>query len=369
MNHIRIEGLGMTEDFKKAVAIVGASVAGIGVVNADPIKNFEVSPYGQINLGYMHGDTGLGSEGYIVDNANSASRVGARLRGDLDSQDIVVGAHVELGYVQNPSSAVSPENKSISGEFKDRHLNVFLEGAAGRFSLGQGDGAANGNIEADLSGTNVVSFANLPLVGGGLPFVNKETTEEIALRSSVSDQDFESRYSRLRYDAPSLGPVDFSVSQGVKSNSDVTELGGRVSLPLAGRVVARLGFSTKDVGEASGDVETIGGSISWLHTSGFNLTGAYSNRTDDNVVSPDSEFYWAKVGYRFNEEHAVDAHYAETKDLRLKGDQAETVGVGYVYEPAQWLDIYAGYRRHSLSGVGAEYSNVNVAMLGSRIKF
>ncbi|MCO7245595.1 porin [Halomonas sp. Mc5H-6] len=271
--------------------------------------------------------------------------------------------------MQNPSSAVNPESKNISGEFKDRHFNVFLEGAAGSFSLGQGDGAANGNIEADLSGTNVVSSANLPLVGGGLPFVNKGSMEEIALKNSVSNQDFESRYSRFRYDTPSLGPIELSVSQGVKSNSDVTELGGRISLPLAGRVVARLGYSTKGLGETSGDVETIGGSISWLHTSGFNLTGAYSNRADDNGMSPDSEFYWAKAGYRFNEAHAIDAHYAETKDLRLKGDHAETVGVGYVYKPSQWLDIYAGYRRHSLSGVNAEYSNVNVAMFGSRIKF
>lgn len=359
----------MTKNIRKTISIFATSIMGISMANADPIKEIDFNPYGQINLGYMHGDTGLGSEGYIVNNNNSSSRVGAKLSGDLESQNITVGAHVELGYVQNPSSAVSPENKNISGEFKDRHLNVFLEGAAGRFSLGQGNGAANGNIEADLSGTNVVSFANLPLVGGGLPFVNKESMEEVTLKNSVSNQDFESRYSRLRYDAPSLGPVDLSVSQGTKSNSDVTEFGGRVSFPLAGQVVARLGYSTKDVGEASGDVETIGGSISWLHTSGFNLTGAYSHRTDDNVASPDSAFYWAKVGYRFNEEHAIDAHYAETKDLRLKGDNAETIGAGYVYKPAQWLDIYAGYRQHSLSGVGADYSNVNVAILGSRIKF
>lgn len=245
----------MADLLKKTVSFVAVSVAGVGFSNAGPVKSVEVNPYGQINVGYMHGDTGLGSEGYIVDNANSASRIGAKIKGDLDGKGVVVGAHVELGYAQNPSSSVSPESKSISGEFKDRHLNVFLEGAVGRFSLGQGDGAANGNVEADLSGTNVVSFANLPLVGGGLPFVDKGTGEEVALKSAISDQDFESRYSRFRYDAPSLGPVNLAVSQGVKSDSDVTELGGRISLPLAGRVVARLGYSTKDVGEVSGDME------------------------------------------------------------------------------------------------------------------
>ncbi|SNY98950.1 hypothetical protein [Halomonas sp. hl-4] len=106
----------MTKSFRKTIFIISASFAGTGAVNADPIENIDFNPYGQINLGYMHSDTGLGSDGYIVNNNNSSSRVGARLRGDLESHNIAVGAHVELGYVQNPSSSVNPENKNISGE-------------------------------------------------------------------------------------------------------------------------------------------------------------------------------------------------------------------------------------------------------------
>lgn len=359
----------MKNIFKKTALSFFVGVSGVGVASADVIQNLEINPYGHINLGYMHGNTGLGSESYIVDNANSASRIGARLRGELANHNLAAGAHLELGYVHNASNAVSPENKNIRGEFRDRHLNVFLEGSAGRFSLGQGDGAANTNIHADLSGTSVISFTNLSMVGGGLPFINKRTGEEVALGRVVNSLDFEGRYSRLRYDAPSLGPIDLSVSHGIKNSSDVTEFGARLSLPLAGRLTSRLGYSVHDIGGTTGDVETLGGSVSWIHTSGFNLTGAYSKRTDDDRASPDSNFYFAKVGYMLNETHAFDIHYGETRDLRLRGERAETIGLGYAYTPTRWLDIYAGYRNHSLSGTGAEYDSINVAMLGSRIKF
>ncbi|WP_416139186.1 porin [Halomonas sp. HK25] len=351
-----------------AATLFSVGAMGVGVAQSDTPR-VDVSPYGQVNLGYMLGETGEGTESYIVDNLNSMSRIGTWVRGSFDDTGITVGAHIELGYVQNPSNAVSPDNRNISGEFRDRQLNIFVEGDYGKFSLGQGDGAANNNTIADLSGTNVVSFTNPAVVGGGLPFVDRTTGEGVSLRNAVSNLDFEGRYSRIRYDAPSIGPVDFSMSHGVKSSSDVTEVGARFSAPVAGRLIARIGYSVRDVGDITGDVETVGGSVSWLHDSGVSLTAAYSESSDDNVENPRSSFYWGKAGYRINEYHAVDIHYSETSDLSVRGDRAESVGVGYVYTPNRWLDVYAGYRNHALSRVEADYDDVNVLMLGSRIRF
>ncbi len=127
-----------------------------------------------------------------------------------------------------------------------------------RFHWGKGgDGAANGNIERDLSGTNVVSFANPALIGGALSFIDRGAGDEVALKSAMSDQDFESRYDRLRYDAPSLGPVNLSV----------------------------------------------------------------------------------------------------------------TKGVGYVYTPVKWLNLYPGYNNHSLDRRSGNYDDVNTVLVGSRLKF
>lgn len=324
--------------------------------------------YGQINLGYMNGDTGDGSKSYIVDNDNSASRVGAKISGKVDDLGVTVGAHVELEYQHNPSNVVTPDTRNVDGEFNERQLNLFVKGDFGMASLGQGDGAANGNVEIDLSGTKIVSFTNPALVGGALSFIDDAAGDEVALKSTMSDQDFESRYDRLRYDAPSLGPVDLAISQGVKDSNDVTEVGARFSVPLAGKLAAGLGYSVKDVGGATGDVTTMGGSVSWLHTSGVNLTGAYSRVEDDDGANPDSDFYLVKLGYKQGR-HAVDLHFAEAKDRVADGDSAKTIGVGYVYTPVKWLNLYAGYNNHSLDRDGGDYDDVNTVLLGSRVKF
>ncbi|MEX2473759.1 porin [Marinobacter sp.] len=350
------------------LSIIVASAVSGPTWAQDSSSKVDIETYGHLNIGYMNGDTGDGSESYIVDNDNSASRVGAKLSGYVDELGMTVGVHAELEYQQNASNLVTSENRSIDGDFNERQLNVFAQGGFGKVSLGQGDGAANGNIERDLSGTNVVSFANPALIGGALSFIDRGAGDEVALKSAMSDQDFESRYDRLRYDAPSLGPVDLSVSQGVKGNDDVTEVGGRVSVPFAGKLAAGLGYSVKDVGGATGDVTTAGGSVSWLHSTGISLTGAFSRIEDDDSTNPDSDFYLLKLGYKVGK-HAFDVHYAEAEDRAAEGDSADTKGVGYVYTPVKWLNLYAGYNNHSLERRSGDYEDVNTVLVGSRLKF
>lgn len=348
-------------------AIISGSYSMISLASAET-PDIDVETYGQVNLGYMMGDTGDGSKSYVVDNDNSASRVGAKLSGRVEELNVTVGAHVELEYQHNASNVVTPDVRNVDGEFSERQLNLFVQGDFGKVSLGQGDGAANGNVEVDLSGTKVVSFTNPALVGGALAFIDEAGGTQVALKSAMTDQDFESRYDRLRYDAPALGPVRLALSQGVKDSNDVTELGARFSLPLAGKVSGGLGYSVKDVGGVTGDVTTLGGSLSWLHDSGVNLTGAYSRVEDDDNANPDSDFYLVKLGYKQGR-HALDLHLAEAKDRVADGDTAETLGVGYVYTPVPWLNLYAGYNHHTLDRDSGDYDDVNTLLMGGNVKF
>lgn len=349
------------------VMLVG-SLAASGVQAQASVSNLSVKSYGQLNYGLLFGDTGDGSEHFIVDNDNSASRVGARVRGDLDGTNLIIGAHAELEYQQNPSNSVSLSQRSISGEFNERHLNVFVSGDFGQLSLGQSDGAANGNIERDLSGTLVVSWTNPALVGGGLEFLDEQTSTRVRLISAMSDQDFESRYSRLRYDLPSMGDVQLSISQGIKGQDDVSELGARFSGDLGGKVIGAIGFSSREVGGQADRFQTLGGSVSWLHKSGINVTGAYSTTSDDDPANPDADFYFGKLGYKSGK-HAFDVHYAVTDDRVQKGDSADTLGIGYVYKPTNWFDAYAGLNRHSLDRPGADFEDIDTVLIGSRLKF
>ncbi|SFR56160.1 Outer membrane protein (porin) [Marinobacter gudaonensis] len=350
------------------LVFAAASVAASGALAQAKVSNVSVNPYGQLNYGLLFGDTGDGSEHFIVDNDNSASRVGARLSGDLNDTGLTIGAHLELEYQQNPSNAVSLNERSISGEFNERHLNVFVSGGFGKLSLGQGDGAANGNIERDLSGTLLVSWTNPALVGGGLEFLEESSATRVRLISAMSDQDFESRYSRLRYDLPSIGGIQPAVSQGIKGEDDVTEVGARFSGELGGKIIGAVGFSTRDVGGQADRFQTLGGSVSWLHDSGINLTGAYSTTSDDNPANPDADFYLGKLGYKSGQ-HAFDVHYAVTEDRLQQGDSAETIGVGYVFQPIKWFDTYAGVNRHSLDRPGADFEDITTVLVGGRLKF
>ncbi|MBE0547143.1 MAG: hypothetical protein IH627_05660 [Rubrivivax sp.] len=40
----------------------------------------------------------------------------------------------------------------------------------GKVSLGQGDGAADGGMEVDLSGTTVITYSGITDIGGGFAF-------------------------------------------------------------------------------------------------------------------------------------------------------------------------------------------------------
>ncbi|MCR8914885.1 porin [Marinobacter panjinensis] len=152
------------------------------------------------------------------------------------------------------------------------------------------------------------------------------------------------------------------------SDDDVTEVGVRFSGKFGGKIDGALGYSVRDIGGVAGDTETMGGSLSWLHGSGINLTGAYSTTSDDNPANPDADFYLAKLGYKIGR-HAFDIHYMETEDRAEKGDSAETLGVGYVFTPIKWFETYAGYNNHSLNRSGADFDDVSTVLVGGRLKF
>lgn len=343
------------------------------------VPDLNVDFYGHINLAVMHADTGEGSEQYIVDNDYASSRVGARISTDLKDIDLKVGAHIEFEYQHNPSNLVTPEVRSIKGNWDERHVNLFAAGRYGMISVGQGSGAADGATETDLSGTKVASFSDLALVGGALRFVD-DSNAGPTLFTSIRNQDFEARYDRVRFDSPAFGPVKLAVSQGHKDEQDITEVAAfyNASFDGLGKLSASLGYSTKDVGGAAGDVENIGGSVSWLHDTGINLSAVYSNVEND--AGRDSDFNMFKVGYKTGK-HSFAVHRAEGKDfnpsyvdaadvqLNASGSDVEVYGVAYVYQPIKRLDVYFAYNNFALDADNGDYDDVNIAMIGSRLKF
>jgi hypothetical protein len=353
------------------------------------VPDLDVDFYGHINMAVMHADTGEGSEQYIVDNDYASSRVGARVSTDLKDIDLKVGAHVEFEYQHNPSNLVTPDDRSQEGNWDERHVNLFAAGRYGKISVGQGSGAADGATESDLSGTKVASFPDLALVGGAQKFIDKNDSGwNPTLFQSVRNQDFEARYDRVRYDSPAFGPVKLTVSQGYKDDQDITEVAAfyNASFDGLGKLSASVGYSTKDEDDAGiKDLDTVGGSVSWLHDTGINLTAVYSNAEND--AGRDSDFSMFKVGYKTGK-HSFTVHRAEGKDFNPKlerevtvggvkqtenyaitGSDVEIYGAAYVYQPIKRLDVYFAYNNFALDADNGDYDDVNIAMIGSRLKF
>lgn len=363
------------------IALAGMASAPVAAQEVEA-PDLDLRVYGHINMAVMNADTGNGSEQYIVDNDYASSRVGAVISTNLEEIDLEVGAHIEFEYQHNPSNLVTPENRTIKGSFDERHLNLFAKGGFGRVSVGQGHGAADNSTEMDLSGTKVASFPDLALVGGALPFVDKsgDATTGPTLFQSIRNQDFDARYDRFRYDSPDLGPVSLAVSQGYKNDIDITEVSAAYSAAIdgLGRLAAAIGYSTKDVGGPAGDAENLGGSVSWLHDTGINMTAVYSNIEND--AGRDSDFTMFKVGYKTGK-HSYTLHRAEGKDfnptyvdsadadVKVTGSDVEVYGLAYVYKPIKRLDVFAAFNNFSLESDVGSYDDVNIAMVGSRFRF
>lgn len=372
-----------------AIALAGFTVTPAMAQKVE-IPDLDVEVYGFINMAVMHADTGNGSEQFIVDNKYASSRVGSFITTPLYEGEAEVGAHIEYEYLHSASHKVTLTDKTQQGALNERQLHMFVKGAFGKVSAGKGSGAADTATESDLSGTKVASFPDLALAGGQMPFVDTSGNgADPTLLKSVRSQDFESRYDRLRYDTPTLGPVRMAVSRGYKDD-EVNDDGGAQDITSVaaffnhrgeglGDLSASMGYSSKEENDSGkNDLDTIGGSISWHHPSGFNLTGVYSNADSDD--GRDSDFTMIKPGYRQGR-HAITVHRAEGDGFNpevgdgsgpgvtLSGSEVTIHGMAYVYRPVERLEVFAAYNNFSLDSDVGDYEDVDIALLGSRLRF
>lgn len=320
---------------------------------------------GQVNRALMHVDDGTNSELHNVDNATSSTRFRFTGSGDL-APGMKAGIVFETELLSNASNAVTQTTKSSSAELAERIMSVYVQSGAGTLTLGQGSGAADGGTEVDLSGTDVVLGAlSTNAIGGAFEYFSSagvSTGETIG--GTIGNQDFESRYDRLRYDSPALGPIKVALSTGVKDNVDVSEVALRFSTGLAGgKLAGAIGSSQQDTTPI--EDKTTGGSVSWLLASGLNFTYSTSTRERGNR---DANFSYFKIGYKFGQ-HALAVDTGKGEDQDTLGDEAKVVGIGYVYQPQKWAELYASYKVHSFDRAGVSADDVSFLVVGSRLKF
>jgi predicted porin len=350
----------------KSSLVVGM-VAGILLVGLNPAQALEVKLSGQINRAMMWADNGNNDELLHVDNDNSSTRF--RLVGAEKVSDLVeVGVVWETQFESNSSSDVDiPQDDDGTSSFTERKLEAwFGNQSAGRLWIGQGDGAANGTSEVDLSGTSVIMFSGVNNTAGGINFRDSNNTIITTIGSTRSNFDGLSRNDRLRYDSPSFFGATFSASI---TNGDAWELAGRWAGEFQGIGKLAAAVGVVDNGDRGTEFKQLGGSVSWLAPFGLNVTFAGGLRDLDESDRDDPINLYTKVGYMWDI-HAVAAEFGQTNDLAAEGDESRNVGAAYVVTPWSGVDFYATIRTYELERDGVDnIEDVGQIMVGTRVKF
>ena len=346
----------------KVLLALGAGL----IAGAALAQDVEVKLSGQVNRAIMHADDGTADEWFNVDNDNSSTRIRLNAEGTV-SPSLKAGILWEVEYQSNPSNLVTfAAREAPSPDFDERHMDIYLRGGWGTLRLGQGDGAANGASEVDLSGTTVAHYSDTTAIGGAFEHRSGGALSGASITATIANQDFESRYDRLLYQTPVMSGFMIEASWGNKA-TDIVELALRYSAKIgsAGQLAAALGYSSEDAAPGGVDDEIIGGSVSWLHPSGLNLTYAHTSR---DLPGRDGKFDYVKVGYKFDK-HALSIDFGMGQDQAMSGDEAKMYGIGYVFTPIAWAEVFALYKVHSLERTDVSLDDISFAMIGTRIKF
>jgi len=379
----------------KKVLAVAVSSALAAPMAAHAVK-YKLS--GQINRAAVYANDGERSDIQFVDNQSSGTRW--RLTGSEDiGGGTKVGFNWEWQNSQNPSGA--PIGSADFGEAQTmRKAEVWFSGGWGKLSLGQGDGAGNGTTEVDLSDTWNVAYTGRSSFGsavawrfsGGTLPAGGTTIPGLTHGSTFSHFDAFSRYDRIRYDTPALGPVTIALSAG---QADLYEGAVRWSQGIGGgQISAGIFYGSFGGGTATTGRSSYGGSIAYLFSFGLSLQAAYAENESAQTNATKGKNWYAKIGYKFGN-NAFSIGYGESKDASqtvinttaaafaaagIAGDGSgwnnKGFNIGFNHNlPKAKVDLYAGLAWNQLdtpTGLlpsGVSVDDIYTVTVGTKLKF
>jgi Skp family chaperone for outer membrane proteins len=339
--------------------------------------NIKLSISGQVNRAVNVADDGKNTDAYFVDNDASNSRV--RFIGTAKAtDDLTIGSRIEVAFAPNDSSSVNQNdedngNLNSGDNFLDeRWAEVSLASKRfGKLSLGKGDAASNNSAEVDLSKTDVVQYASIADIAGGMLFRQSsgDSLTTVKVSDAFKDLDGLSRKNRLRYDTPTF--YGFSLAGSLISDQrwDTSLWWGGQGYGFKAAGAAAIANPNQDNTNYQYD-----GSFSLLHeASGLNLTLSaglldYDGRNAGTNL-------WGKLGWltRFfpagQTAFAVD--YDRSTNFPTGTDQGYSVGAAAVQQFEDYgTELYVQYRLYSLDrNVEPSVQNMNVGTIGARVKF
>jgi cell division protein FtsB len=327
---------------------------------------------GQVNRAVNMVDDGKNTKAYYVDNDVSNSRV--RFVGTAKAtDDLTLGSRIEVAIAPNESSDVSQGNEDSGNFFDQRWAEVSLGSKRfGKLSLGKGDSASNNSAEVDLSKVDVIAYAGVADIAGGILFREKngdDTLTNVSVSDAFKDLDGLSRRNRVRYDTPTFSGFHLATSaiSNQRYDGSLWWSGQGYGFKAAGAVA--VAYPNQDNTDLQYD-----GSFSLLHeATGLNLTLSAGLQERDN--QGDAENTYVKVGWltRFLSfgETAFAVDYTQSLNLPTGTDDGYSVGAAAVQQFENYgTELYMQYRLYSLDrDADPNVQDINVGTIGARVKF
>jgi hypothetical protein len=338
-----------------AVALTAASMTAVADMSVSGHVNYKA---GLLEDFQSNGVDGAGNEDLTVGSAGtSESRF--RILSSLEANGLTYGSKIELGLGE-PGRA---------NALNKRQNELYISGAFGKVTLGQGSSAGDGATENDFSGTYLTAGdltswelgAGSAAVAAGFtfdPVLGQVANVPAAGTAGLAENNSKDigRVERLRYDAPTIGNLHLSASlNDATANDEGNDFAIAATYKLPSFVVTVASVSAdaddSDIVEAS-----IAGKMA-------NFTAALGFHTEENGGN-DLEQTHVILGYNPGP-FSVSVDF-QTTETDSKSVDAETTGLNFVYRPTKGVELYAGARNaQAADGVIDE----DAFLMGARVKF
>jgi hypothetical protein len=336
----------------------------------------KVSLSGQVNRAINFANDGDSTKAYYVDNDVSNSRF--RVLGLANySEDVRFGGLLEVAFSPNNSSDVSQDNEDAGDLIDVRRAETGVDSRRlGRIWLGKGSAATDNVAEYDLSGLDVIMYAGVADIVGGLQFTEDGDLTGLTVADAFFDFDGD-RQNRVRYDTPMFGPgLQFSASAGSDQRYDASlNWGGDFDQWTGVEVgpfttLAAVGIS--DPSENGVDYRLMGSGSILHNPTGLNLTvSSGMDQADDG----DPYNLYGKLGWYGTMNRlgntGLGVDFTRGHDVAAPGDTGYSVG-GAVVQTIEGYgtELYSQLRWYTLDRDDApSVDDIVVGTVGSRVKF
>ena len=342
---------------------------------------------GQVNRALMLVGDGEDTTLFNADNNASSSRV--RFIGEASpTADITAGAAIEVEFRVNNTFTLSQDQRGGIDDtaFRNRRVEVYFDHTDfGRVWLGMGWTATEFIAEQDLSGTAIAGYSDPRVMGGGMFFRDSTTGEldrSFRMLNVADNMDGFGRDTRIRYDTPRVNGFQirtslvndeaFDVGLWYQDKIDRFQISSAIGWANDSRRIRGVDNQFQRPVQEFDDI--ISGSFSVLDDSGLNATFA-AGRQDRRASGPDANFWYGKLGYQANmfpemgtTAFSVDWHRSE--DIAQAGDELDAIGFQIV-QNVDWLgtEFYGAFRNHSFDRDGRSFDDLNIGMIGARVRF